>query len=307
MNREHELDHLGTQLLIARDFFNSGFTADVEVEDPIRNEKIRVSEMFVRPEAEEQPWLMAEASLPGVLAIKAVGISTDGVLLETAPLDVVRVNAILEERGLAFTFKKGGFYSIRGPKKCVISVSHPAEVAVEQIEGEEQLTVGPRCLWIMRLKDLTLVQQATIISLADAVYAENAFVEEEVELDASGSAGSVGQVRAMVQRLEQTFQLRLMLEQKPVLMMAQKMGMRGEMQQQLQVTQLFALQRQMLAAATDEQTVIRLFQEITAKLGQKRLMDAIIWTLAGKLVQANPKLTYKAARAVVRKKLNARG
>src|SRR3989344_5169002 len=150
-----EYDFVGSQLMLAVSFRESGFDPNLQLEDTVTSQRsARASEIF---SCQEGRWFMRGDSIPGHLAIKAIGVDENGLYIETSPLNAEKVHGIIQKLMLPFRYdaKKGMFSDIT-TRQPLIHIGNTVKVP----------ELGARCLWAISLKGIKPVRWKAVIRLA---------------------------------------------------------------------------------------------------------------------------------------------
>lgn len=282
-SRHEELDLLGDQLLNALKFARSGFSPELLLTDHVEQESVRASVMF---ECQRRGcWFMRQASLPGDLAVKAIGIDGRALQLETALLDPSGVERALREHVVALT------YDARTCTFRTVSGSRPVATVTT---GKVPRGVSPRCLWTILWRSLAPESLQLAIRAADAVYRQSAYADDGEALTTQGAAREIGKID-----IELRLDIVQMLahEQRPIL----SLGMLPTLAMELRPIQ--ALERRLLTMSPEELAEYAM-SDLSAA-GQRRILQAFIFTLAGRIKRSMPELnlSWKRARAIARARI----
>jgi len=277
--RQEDFDLLGQQLFLALRFAKSGFNQEELLGCCVTQEQASGQTLFFQ---EKNKWFMRFDSLPGVVSVKAIGVNSAKIFLETAGVDVKAANQVLVDKGLhpQFVVDSNG---VKRDKKPWITFRNPNKT--DQKKG-----LGNRLLWVMPWRSLSAADHLQLIMVPDLLYSANTFEQEEEE-SVSG-ARTQGMSFQILPRLRQ----QLLTEQRPELALRQEMsvGYMLIMDQRL---------RQMSEAEVLEEVA-----KDTSAEGQRRMLRLLVFSLAGKVKRAmretHPNMTWKEARALVRGRVN---
>lgn len=281
-----EFDILGDQLLLAIRFVESGFDCDAEFKDAVNQEKVKGSSLFTR---QGNVWYMNSESIPGYLAIKAIGVDKSNLYLETSPLDAKRTEEVIKDNMLPFAYdSKRKVFSDLTTHKALIHISAWGR------PQEDEITLGARCLWRIPFRSLDSIRREAAVRLADSIYTAEAFEVESIEeAEIPAPTGRIGL------RLQLRLQQSLRLEQRPILLLGQTIKGAQRHEQRLELRQIMGLQQLILNLKPEE--LIDFFAKYIEEHSEKRAIQVVDFILAGKIKRLRPNLTWKQARAHARR------
>ncbi|MFA5888956.1 MAG: hypothetical protein WCW47_03395 [Candidatus Paceibacterota bacterium] len=287
-----ELDILGAQIMLALQFRESGFDVNLPMRDDVDAHSGVAQDVFSKGEGDQ--WFMTSESIPGHLGIKAIVVEKDRFFLETSPFKLDEVRQAIVERMLPFELRELedglGFIDLTTGKK-LISVGKPVK---PEFEG-----LGLRCLWTIELDRLDAVRTKAVVEMADIVFSIDAYdVEEDDEVVSTKAVHSVAVAQRISQQLQLGLQQRLQMEQRPVLSRRMVGTTSPIPEMRLELSQIMALNRRLLHMKPEE--LPQFFTEYIAKHGEKRALEVAIFTLAGKVKQAKPHLSWRETRRIAR-------
>lgn len=287
-----ELDLLGEQLVLAFRFQKSGFDPELTLEDEVTNETVPAKTLFFQS---ERRWFMRGESIPGHLGVKAIAVDADSLYLETAPLRPAAVEEAIVERMLPLRIASEGQDTVivdTTTEQILIRIGEPTKPA----EMEEEL--GERCLWTIPTKDLSEVRRRAVIGIADLAFTIDAYDVAPLEVESSPVTSQAAAQRITLQ-LQVGLQMRLQMEQRPILSLRTRMSDRQVMTGRTELQQVMAL-NQALACMAPEQ-IEQFFTRYVAEHGEKKALSVAVFVLAGKVKRVRPDLTWRAARRAARK------
>ncbi|MBU4453220.1 hypothetical protein KKH24_03085, partial [Patescibacteria group bacterium] len=166
-----------------------------------------------------------------------------------------------------------------------------------RLTGSEELEqLSPRMIWGINRKELSEDTFYQIARLLDLAYSGYIWDMEGLE-----EFSEAPQSQVLEQRLD--LQLRMQMEQRPLLCLTQDLGQRIELQQNLSL--LFAMVRE-LRQIDDEQTLAAYLVAYQERYGAIALQAFIVFNLASKVkrimeTQSGQPTTWKTARDTARK------
>lgn len=292
-------DDIGTILKNAIAFRRSSFEASLTFEDPIAaGEQVAAHTMFTNTGGR---WFLRYESLPGIVAMKAIGVDVDGLYLETSPIPKDDLTAIIREHRLPLRISPdGGQITTSSARQLVVRIER---LTTEIDKGLSEA----RELWTIPLSGLQDVHVEHVVRLADLVYTKNSYETSEPD----EAVGEVGEHPTM--RMQLGFQQQLQLSQRPLLAqrqeqeqkLEQKQELRREQTQEMQlgqrleIQQILSLQYQILRMSEEELLAFAMKDPTPA--GQKRTLNVLIFVLAGRVKNLKPSLPWKEARRIARK------
>lgn len=282
-----ELGLLGQQLMAALAFAASKFDQTLDLDDAVTGTRRPAGNMF---EKRGRRWFLVADCIPGDMAVKAVAVTEVSLMLETAPVrpEAVAEMAAREKIPLAWN-RADAFVSEGGKHACYL---HRRQGRVT-VDGRA-ITVS-RALWTIPCRGKPGKATQAAVHLADQTFEQYLFEEETTISDAlSGpQPGARQAVPVREMRLDLNFQQMLSLEQVPVLCLEERQ------EQRLELSAIMALQRTLLSMTEDE--VMEWMARDPSPEGQRRALNVLVFVLAGRVRSAHPELTWREARATVRK------
>lgn len=279
-----EQDFLGSQLMLAVSFLESGFDPNLQLEDTVASQSTRASEVF---SCQEERWFMRDESIPGHLAIKAIGVDENGLYIETSPLNAEKVQEVIQDLMLPFAYDaKGGTFSDTTTRQPLIRIGSPVKVP----------ELGARCLWTIPLKGIKPIRWKAVIRLADALFTADAYDVEPIEQETFGPIVSEPAVKKMSMQLQISLHQRLEIEQRPILSLRQELRpqMLGEMR--LELRKLLAIEQKILNMSPQEleEFVVR----HAIEHGEERTRSILLFAIAGRIKAVAQELTWREARKI---------
>jgi len=277
---ELDFDLLGKQLLVALRFAEQGFPEDEVFECAVTQSSAPAGELFKKS---GKRYFMRADSLPGHVAVKALGVSATHLFLETTRLDLERAKEVCEEESLPVVFTT---QRVEKDGRQLVEFKYPTSQQTKK-------GMGNRCLWSMKWSGLPAAERKLLLRAADAVYSHDAYesYEEGVSLPQE-VVTSVQGAQKMELRLNLELQQRLVQEQRPELSL--EMELRPEIM-------LAMVQR--IKRMTSEEVVAEAMKD-PSPAGQRKFVNWIVCTLAEPVVKANPNTSWREARAAIRKLIN---
>ncbi len=286
------LDLLGAQLMLALQFYESNFNTNLTLVDTVSaEEKYSCKELFNR---QGKVWCLRAESIPGNLTIKSISVDKRNLYLETAPLNWDGVAQVLKDQMLPFDCnptQRRFSDSTNGQK--LITISKPTS---PKYEGT---SLAPRCLWTIPLIGQDAIRRKMMIKLADVIYTADAYSYqgiggEKIAVEGSGKGGRL-ELQVLLE-----LQMQLQAEQRAILSL--RGALRGELRLELQ--QILGLYYSIVRMNEDE--LLKFIVDHTEKHGEKTTVQVLNFALAGKIKRAQPKLTWREARAMARKLANSK-
>jgi len=283
-----ELDLLGSLLIEALKFRDSGFDENIVLMDRVTNSELKASELF-NPDGQRH--FVRYESLPGDLTIKAVAVDAEGLYVEVSPLDLAQVKAVISEEMLptSFVSDEGVFCDVHSTD-VLMTVSVPSRPDKE---------LGFRSLITIPLVALSSRKQEVLVEILDALYVNGGFTSEEVDEEISSTRSSPGQPQGI--RIELNLQHRLMTEQRPLLSLTNRQRYDGTTKLTLEFQQVLSLSHRILNM--NEEQLFAFATEYAGKHGEQGAKSVLLFALAGKVKSAFPKLPWKASRKLAGKLL----
>ncbi len=232
---------------------------------------------------------MRSASLPGHIAIKAIGVDRKSLFVETAQVDIEKIQRIIEEGELDITFnREKRTFSTRTGKKLVV------------LSGSSE---SGRTLWTVPLHHLSDDDTDLVISFIDTVSIENAFENGEEEF---GSL-TPGQAPALLLQLNLSMVQLLEQEQQPQLLAAldAALDVNVDVTVNFDITRLLRLQHIILRMSTEE--LVEFVTKDTSKEGQQKVLRVLHFVLSGKIKRLKSELDWKSARKIAWSLIHKRG
>jgi hypothetical protein len=155
---------LGQQLLNTVSFWYSRFAPDLTFIDPVTQNRV-TSKVLFGPSGKK--WIMRSDSLPGYIAIKAIGVDTHTLYIETSQICDEDVEGVIQSNNLEVLFNKHKrtfrFANVGGSFEIKLSsrTKHPQ-----------------RCLWTIPLEGSNDENVNSAIELIDFLVIEGAFERE---------------------------------------------------------------------------------------------------------------------------------
>ncbi|MBU4314932.1 hypothetical protein KJ673_00835 [Patescibacteria group bacterium] len=289
------MDLLGDILYACYDFAHAGFDLEMVIADSINQRDTSARQMFTRA---GKFWVMQEQCMLADPAIKACGVNDRVLFIETAPIDKEEALALIKDVELPIVLENiestGKVLLKRGvSKQRVLARTH----LVHNFTGSDELEqLSPRMIWRINWKELTDDSFYQIVRLLDLAYSGYIWDMEGLE-----EFSEAPQSQVLEQRLD--LQLRMQMEQRPLLCLTQDLGQRIELQQNLSL--LFAMVRE-LRQIDDEQTLAAYLVAYQERYGAIALQAFIVFNLASKVkrimeTQSGQPTTWKTARDTARK------
>lgn len=295
MENHYDFDVLGTQLVLAYQFFKSNFNGEDIVADAIEGQQVALKSIFIEKAGR---WFMKNESVPGDISIKAIALDKDNLYLETSLLDLDAVRHIIADEMLPFkhSVAKHGFIDTSSQKKLISVVNANARQAL-MLGGMDQ-----RCLWTIPWHKEEKRNLACIY-LADCIFSANAF-RENPGVSINTNVHRQDDVQKLEMRLNLELQQKMLIEQRPVLSLriSQETELQTRTELQLQVLPMLALEARINRMTEAE--VIEYFTKDLTTDGQKKATRVIAFIMARKIKNSLAKqgktVTWKAARRIAR-------
>lgn len=272
-----DFDLLGGQLFEAVNFARFGFDSRLKLFDHVRDETLEAGGMFV---ADRGRWFMTRDSLPGDVAVKALGVDRRALYVETAPLATQQVNEALTEKNVAARYDESMHSFVTFSGRVLLTVTD-AEVSPDFM---------PRALWTIFWSSLRVADLELALKIADAVYAKSAWQVAPEHGDLLVATRATGDLRV---ELAQMMVQMLAREQRPLLSLEPRAQHIQSMR--LEMRPILHLERSLLNAgpeALEEYAKRDLSPE-----GQRRTMQILVFVLAGRIKrEINQRLSWKQAR-----------
>jgi len=274
-------DLLGKVLFNALRFAEHGFPSDEVYIDWVQSEEPKPAGEFF--EQIGKRWFVRSDSLPGHVAIKAIGATEKELLLETTMIDHELANQALDE--VRYSESKRGFFAKSGERL----------IKIMKRGRKRKADLDERCLWLIPWPKHFAAMRCEMLMIADTIYCADAFQTAEQSM-AIEAPLSVPAAMKLSQRLELGLRQTLELEQRPELALSLD----------LQLQQLLSLERLLLSIKDDPDQMNEFLasQELTPER-QKNLVNAILFTVAGMVKKGNPDLSWKEARKIARDTYNS--
>lgn len=283
--KSEEFGLLGAQIALVLHAFRS---PEASHRCHVRNEEVAAKDLL--PGDTSRRFLTYD-SLPGILAVKAIGIDARTLFVELAPYDPMLVKEAELPKGVRVDIAK---HSIWHGRIKIASVAYaPDDVAKEH---------GARWLWMISWSGLTEEEIRIAIRTLDILDIENAYEEPSETADAVN-----GPMDAPRMELRLGFQLQLIQEQVPILAMrmeqSQQLGMRQQQILTLEQMQRFErwLQR------NPEEAIEQALARDSSPEGQFRLVKFILFKVARDVKHAADQVgrpvEWREARRIAKKLL----
>jgi hypothetical protein len=297
------ITEFGQQILNALHFVLNGFPQDQVYDDTIIGGNVLGRDMF---EERDGRWFMRQQSLPGNLAIKAIAVdATEGLLLEVTPFSNDLEVKIIREYALPFKIKKVG----RGRKAQTRIIDTTTKELIMFVDTAEHFyaganknelpeELGPRWLVTVPLAKLNTARQMLIVRFLDAVYDNDCFSSEGTVTEDVSEVRSVQQAATMSLRLDLRLMQMLELEQRPILSLRNKLVGEQVLNQHMELAHLQQLERKILHMTEDELTAFA--AQLAAEKGTQTALKVLMFTLARTVREAQPGISWKEARKIVR-------
>ena len=278
---------LGQQLRAALAFLTSGFDVALPLDDAVTGEQKPAGTMFKK---RGRRWFLVADSLPGDLNVKAIAVTEAAILLETAPVSPSLLHRMAKDESLPLRWNNVDAFVLNGNAHACYLHRRQGKAFVD---GNRVLVW--RTLWTIPTKSRGGKTAQAAIALADMAFENNLFEEEAMISDrlAEAPTDSRRPQKPGEMRLNLNFHLQLSLEQVPVLCLETSMD------QRMELSGIMALQRRALSMSDDE--VAAWIQEDPSPEGQRRVLNVLVFAIAGKIKAGDPDVTWKAARAAARK------
>lgn len=295
MENRYDFDVLGSQILLAYQFFKSSFKGEEIVIDTIEDQQVELRSVFTEKDGR---WFMKNESVPGDISIKAIALDKDNLYVETSLLDLNAVRQVIADEMLPFkhSVAKHGFIDTSSQKKLISVASANAKQTL-MLNGMDQ-----RCLWTIPWhKDEKRI--LACIYLADCIFSANAF-RENPGVSINTNVRRPGDVQKLEMKLNLELQQKMLIEQRPVLSLniSQKTEMQARTELQLQVLPMLALEAR-IGKMTEAEVIEYFTKDLTAD-GQKRATSVIAFIMARKIKNSlaiqGKIVTWKAARRIAR-------
>ena len=280
--RQTELDLFGEILTNCVEFARQDFSVGLVLHDGVQDEHLQAGRMF-QPDEESRRWAMSQDSLPGDLAIKAVAVNKQRILLEIAPVDLERAREVLLDRGVPASIH---------PAQICNAFGTPVARRMSEHIGNAAQGISPRQLWAIPWTRPQLC--AIAIQVFDAIYTASACSIEGME-DAEGG-GSVATQQSMQMRM--SIQLQLQQEQRPVLLLEGRTDLLTVQRQELRG--IMGLQHRVLRMTPDELETWAA-NEAAKPGGARKVYDAIVFAMAGRIRAVRPSFNWREARQHARR------
>lgn len=292
LTRHPESDLLGEAVYAALNFALSGFNPELTFESSVVNRRVRCGDAFAQQNGR---WFMTTDYLPGDVNIKAVGVDAEFIFVETSPLDVGEVTAVIRKHMLPVTWDRR--------RRMILDSS--TRRMIGRIEDQNDLKVelpkelSGRCLWTIPWAKLEESRRREAIRLIDLVYTAGAY-DQPTDDEAEEAAAPTAQTQRL--RLELGLQQRLQLEQRPMLALTQQMRIAGIQTTRMELTQILGLQQSILRMGPAQLETFA-NRDLTPE-GQARTLQIFLFVLAGQVKRAmadtHPDMTWKQARRMAR-------
>lgn len=273
---KNDYDLLGEVTMNCYRFRKSNFNEKLSLFCPVNNQNVEAGRMFAKKRGKQKSYLLENDFLPADADIKAIAVSNKEIQIETSPLDEEYLRKdLIDGFDIKITYNSRSVYNavIQQEKTHIISF----------------IKRNDRWLWIICIRHMEEWQDL-ICQIADRIYLDGCFIDAELDQIAPQ------EIKPGLNILQQIEQV-LKLEQKPMLIM----GMR-EKPLMSQVQSIYALQSIMIQMEPEELEKL-LFKDLT--LGKvKKYMRIFIFVIAGKLKNAEPRLTWKEARVLARQMID---
>jgi hypothetical protein len=285
---QHELGLLGKQInLVLKAYDAPGETYRCAVQD----KNYLGSELFVDT-TESRRFLMYD-NLPGTINVMAIGIDTQTIFVELSPYDLDDVRRIAKE---ADVLPKGIRVDTRGiwfKSRKLASVT----CDMERLDAEH----GARVLWMIpRSKSEEDIRM--VITVLDALDVTNAYLLESETGETAGSNTNAAPIGTMKLEQRMSLQMDLIQRQVPILALQQKLGVRAEQQQILEVQQVLRFESWL--RRDPETAIVTALSNDPTPRGQMRVVFFVRFALARdvkKAAEANGRdISWKAARKIAR-------
>ncbi|TSC52948.1 MAG: hypothetical protein CEO40_113 [Parcubacteria group bacterium LiPW_72] len=276
LNFKSDYDLLGEIIMNCYRFRKNNFNEQLSLFCPVNNQNVEAGRMFAKKIGKRKSYFVENDFLPADADIKAIAVNHEEIQIETSPLD---------EEYLRKDLISGFDTKITYNSRSV----HNAVIQQEKTHIISFIKRNDRWLWIICIRHMEKWQDL-ICQIADRIYLDGCFIDTELDQIVPQKITSG---LSIIQQIEQA----LTLEQKPMLIM----GMR-EKPQMSQVQTIYALQSIMMKM-TPEELEEQLLKDLTLDKA-KKYMRILIFTIAGKLKNAEPRLTWKEARSLARRMID---
>lgn len=273
------MDLLASQLVQVLQFISSNFKTDMVFTDHILSEVAVGHDLFYQ---NGNLWFMRNESIPGETSLKAIGFDKTAVYLETGEIDFDQAQRIIDSDNLDCVIDETRRQFVNGNGRVLLEYSKPEVLKFEEEELEPRIQIKIP-LADMRLKGITLV---------DKLWSFNAF---KTAADEDQAGPQTYGTRRLELRLNLSLQNRLALEQRPMLLLNQKI----KIETRLELKGIFSLQHRLFSMTGKE--LEEYVTELAAKEGIKRVQSTLDFALAGRIKKTRPQLSWVQARTLARR------
>lgn len=271
------MDYLALLLMEVAKFVGTNFDRKQIFTDHVMLENLAGGDMFYFTKGR---WFVRNDSLPGDPVLKAIAFDKKTIFLETSPFNITKLAETLGSMEKEYLFI---------PASKTIADSHGrtllkyTQSTTPEIDGH---TLDKRMTITIPLEQT----QFEGILLIDRLWSVNSFLSPDED-----DIQTVTQVQKMELKLRMDLRLMLHLEQRPYLLLDQKLDNRQEMQLQ----GILSLQHSLLSlsSADLEQKIV----ELVTHRGEKEAIRVLDFILAGKVKKVRPTLTWRDARQIAKR------
>src|SRR3989344_1395120 len=270
-------------------FVDSNFGSREITWDAVNQEEVALADLF---EKRATRWFVKEDHLPGMLELKAFAFDKTRLYLETSPIDRVAMAEGLASNELPLSLSDG-CRTIRHAKYSSLDVSVSEQSRPEVKHDDEKIVLGSRVLLSARFPTRGQ-DRDEMARLFDLFVEKNEFLAPE-ELEVATAQAVAKPALGVTLDL----QLRMAVEQRPVLALSHRVEGRLTLEQNLSM--LLMTSRSLRTMSSEEG--VRNLRAVAELRGPQAVANTLVFALAGRVKEANPSLTWPAARALARRRL----
>lgn len=281
----------GEILFLIERFIESGFDEKAVYNDPVSKDSLSGEMIFYKSDGY---WYLRYESLPGNLAVRAIGFDDKQLYLETGTWVDEGLKQVLDAENLRYCPLREGGAEIKNASGQ--TMLHSAKSVIPKI-GEAML--HPRMLCTAPFGQLDRDNRQEIIAFLDKLFDAGAWSNPDPE--ASGAEmGNVPVDQKQVQLMSMNLIQALEMEQRPMLRLVRLRKMRLTQQQNLAM--LFVNQNQILTAIDqgNEAKLADIIIDCQKRFGTRGTDNLTIFVRAGMYKKQYPKLDWPAARRYAR-------
>lgn len=228
-------------------------------------------------------------SLPGTVHNKAVGLDKATLFIELTPFDPERLKELPSTLPKGVQFKDGHLWL--GKRKLAHCIR-----SSEKIEEEH----SARALWTIRWSALSEESLQIVVATLDQLDQEGAYLDEASDVGTSLSGMSLGAgSSAGGQTLELRLGLQMDLIQTQVPVLAIGIGMRTEMQMDIEFAQMLRFEQ--MLARNAAQAIEQALEKDDSPAGQARVANFILFAMARQVKNAAAEIGHEVSWSKARK------